>query len=287
MRNSAPAGSAMRPYATGQEQFAHNGILVADLALSSTNDYGLAVDASDNAILAFQDTRFGGTKITVAKVTPAGALAWGVNGVQVSLGNGNSPHVAALFQGTYVVAWTEASNLRRQKLNANGVNQWQAGGMFDMPGPGNTDLICDVVAAQGSSCFISWVRNPSRFLHANKSGAGGGGGGSGIIVFNNSALQFGYFPTFLHDGTGGAVFGYYETGAPRNAYVQRIDSAGTEVFPHNGVAALYRAATASRRSWPGATGAATRATSTRKTSTPTRSWATAWRATSTATTRST
>ncbi len=223
--------------ATGQEQFAHNGILVADLALSSTNDYGLAVDASDNAILAFQDTRFGGTKITVAKVTPAGSLDWGVNGVQVSLGNGNSPHVAALFEGTYVVAWTEASNLRRQKLNANGVNQWQAGGMFEMPGAGNSDLICDVVAAQGGSCFISWVRNPSRFLHANKYGPGGGGqwGGSGIVVFNNSALQFGYFPTFLHDGTGGAVFGYYETGAPRNAYVQRIDSTGTELFPHNGV----------------------------------------------------
>src|SRR3954469_15787357 len=53
----------------GVEQYPHGGVLVADLTLSSTQDYGLAVDANDNALLAFQDSRFG-TRITAALVTP-------------------------------------------------------------------------------------------------------------------------------------------------------------------------------------------------------------------------
>lgn len=216
------------------------GVLVADLTLSFTNDYGLAVDASDNAVLAFQDTRFGGTRITCSLVASDGTLVWGVNGIQVSTGNGTSPHCAALQDGTYVVGWTEGSNLRRQKLYGNGAIQWAAGGLFEAPPASNSDIICDVIAADGDNVMISWSRNPSRFLHAQKYDANGApmwNSGNPVVVFDGSALQFGYFPTFVHDGTGGAVFGWYETGGTRNAYIQRISSVGTELYPHNGVAA--------------------------------------------------
>ncbi len=46
--------------AAGDEQWVHNGVLVADRAYSSTQDYGLSIDTVGNALLAFRDDRFGG-----------------------------------------------------------------------------------------------------------------------------------------------------------------------------------------------------------------------------------
>lgn len=227
----------------GNELWPHGGILVADLTLSSTNDYGLAVDSNNNAYLSFQDSRFGGAaspRATITKIEPSGNMPWGPTGVQVSVGGVNSPKCAALGNGEIVVAWTEGSNLRRQKLDTNGNIQWAAGGMTNAPPAGNSDLIADVQPGDFDRVIISWVRNPNRFLHAAKYGPAGnppwnGGNPNGVVVFDASALQFGYFPTFVPDGNGGAVFAWYETGGPRNAYMQHIGNGGGEMHPHNGV----------------------------------------------------
>ena len=69
----------------GYEQWAHNGILIADVSFGWTQDYGLDVDADDNAVLAFQDDRSGATQITAHKISPDGTLLWGPTGVQVSV----------------------------------------------------------------------------------------------------------------------------------------------------------------------------------------------------------
>ena len=225
----------------GVEQTAHNGVLVADRSLSSTQDYGLAVDANDRALIGYRDDRFGGIQVGANLVSSSGQLLWGPNGVLVTntaefIGN---IKVAATSDGNYVVAWTQGSNLRRQKLDPNGNVLWAAGGMFEAPPASNSDLICDAQASDNGGVIVSWSRNPSRFLHAQKydaSGAAVWNGGNPVVVFNGSSLQFGFFPAFVTDGAGGAVFGWYETGGTRNGYVQRVDAAGAEVFPQNGVA---------------------------------------------------
>src|SRR6266852_8321459 len=57
----------------GVEKYHHDGIEVAHLSNSSTEDYGLDVDAAGNALLAFLDTREGDNQqVTAAKVSPAG-----------------------------------------------------------------------------------------------------------------------------------------------------------------------------------------------------------------------
>ena len=58
-----------------------------------------------------------------------------------------------------------------------------------------------------------------------------------VIVFNGGSLQMGDFPNFASDGSGGAVYGWYDVAGVRNCYVQHVNEAGGEVFPHNGVAA--------------------------------------------------
>src|SRR2546423_4980775 len=66
----------------GLEQWAHNGILIADRGVASTVDYDLAVDGTGNAVISSNDdTIVAGTQqIPVQQVSPAGALLWAPRG---------------------------------------------------------------------------------------------------------------------------------------------------------------------------------------------------------------
>ena len=93
--------------AGGFEQFAHDGLQVAKLTNSSTEDYGLDVDADGNALLAFLDTREAQTQVvTAAKISPTGVALWGPTGIQLTHGiDVHSPKIAATSDGGVVVAW--------------------------------------------------------------------------------------------------------------------------------------------------------------------------------------
>jgi hypothetical protein len=234
----------------GLALWAADGVLVADRSVSSTEDYGLAVDAQGNAVLAYGTVNF--SSLAAQKIDAAGNLLWGAGGVSFNTpGGSHSPKVAATSDGAWVVAWSEGSPLGvvLQKLDANGSPQWGPGGVVytDPPNPASRSLfICDLQPADAGSVIVLWFRcagsnctTSAHHLYAQKYDAGGTpvwNGGSPVIVFDGSSTANGYFPTFLPDGTGGAVFGWYETGGSQLCYVQRLTAAGAEVYPHNGVA---------------------------------------------------
>lgn len=236
--------------AAGVEQWPHNGVLVADRGYSWTMDYGLAVDTVGNALLAFNDDRSGSEEITVAKVDPAGNLAWGSDGVQVGSGEVYSPRVAGTSDGNSVVAWTQGVALRIQKLDPSGAPLWGAGvtisptsGMF---------FVADVRASDAGNAIVSWVRggypNPNH-LWAQKLAAADGAllwGTNGVAVFDSGSLQMGNFPPFTTDGAGGAVFAWYINSAPNPTFlqclVQHVLANGTEAFAHGGVVVSTNAA---------------------------------------------
>lgn len=240
----------------GVEQWAHNGVLLADRGFSSTQDYGLEVDPAGNAIIAFRDDRFGGVQITANLVSPTGTLLWGTNGVQASVtSGGNSPRVAATSDGNYVVGWTIDSGFRLQKLDASGAPQWPADGFVHKPSTGSY-MLSDLVESNAGAVIALWVRPIGDFmsdkhLYTQKydpSGAEMWDGDPGtpttwdpVIVFDNGSVQIGYFPLFLSDGAGGGVYGWYAISGPRDCYVQRVGASGTELFPHNGVSASIQA----------------------------------------------
>lgn len=64
--------------AGGVEQWAHNGILIADRGFSSTQDYGLAIDTAGNALLTYCDDQGAFDQISAAKISAAGAVLWEV-----------------------------------------------------------------------------------------------------------------------------------------------------------------------------------------------------------------
>lgn len=235
--------------ALGNEGMAHGGVLVADRGFSSTQDYGISIDPSDNVLLVFRDDRPGGTQITAAKVDANGTAAWGAAGVQLTSTASfvASPRIAGTSDGGAVVAWTQDSSTRLQKLDSSGTPQW-AGDVVLTPAAG-TYSIADLHAA-GTDVIASLVHQTGNFLSpkqlvTQKFDPNGVAqwAGSVVQVFNTGSLQFGNFPGFTPDGSGGAVFAWYQT-SPLQVFVQRILANGTEAFPTNGVAVSLNAAQA-------------------------------------------
>jgi len=231
--------------AGGVEQFRHDGIQVAHLSNSSTEDYGLDVDTQGNALLAFLDTREGSNQqVTAAKMGPAGKALWGKLGVQLTHGSSASnaaPKIAGTSDGSIVVAWTSNSNVVLQKLDANGHPLWGKGVVLKESGY-NYGL-ADLHAADNGSVIVSWTRDhgygTDRYLYANKLSPSGQllWGKGHVHVLDSGSLQFGNFPYFAPDGNGGAVFAWYTSSPSLQCFAQHIRADGSEAYPHNGAAA--------------------------------------------------
>lgn len=240
--------------AGGFEQFAHDGLQVAKLTNSSTEDYGLDVDAQGNALLAFLDTREAQTQVvTAAKIGPDGQALWGPTGVQLTHGiDAHSPRIAATSDGGVVVAWISNSFTVLQKLNANGQPMWPARNS-QYPGvvlgeTGSNYQLADLHASDNGSVIVSFSRDrgfrTNRFLYANKLSASGQlmWGSGHVKVWDGGSLQLGNYPPFITDGSGGAVFSWYSSSPSLQSYVQHVLANGTEAFQHNGVPVSTNAA---------------------------------------------
>lgn len=232
----------------GAEQFPHDGKMVADLSNSSTEDYGLDADTSGNALLAFLDTREGSNQqVTAAKMSPSGLALWGTRGVQLTHDANEhfAPKIAGTIDGGVVVAWTVASgstsNVNLQKLDAHGHAVWAQPVVFHEPG--YQLFLSDMHAADNGSVIVSWVREngfaSDKQLRANKVAANGKklwGVTKNVVIFDQGSLQFGNFPRFLVDGSGGAIFSWYTSTPALQTFAQHIRADGSAAFPHNGSA---------------------------------------------------
>ncbi|RLE18916.1 MAG: hypothetical protein DRJ50_12660, partial [Actinobacteria bacterium] len=194
--------------AVGDEQWAHDGVLVADRSFSSTQDYGLDIDSNGNALLVFRDDRGGSEKITASLVSPDGTLLWGSAGVQLSSGSAffASPEIAGTSDGGSVAGWIHDSGTKLQKLNSSGVPQWGAGVTLSDDSSGSFSL-SDINASDGVNVIVSWVRQGPNFYdpkHIWAQKFDGSGlmlwSPSHVRVFDGGSLQFGNFPTFITDG---------------------------------------------------------------------------------------
>ncbi len=225
----------------GNEMWSHNGILVADRGFSSTQDYDLDIDTSGHAVLVYRDDQFGGTKITAQRIAPDGTPTWGPNGIQ--FGNGTdfvaSPDIAATSDGNTVIAWINNSDSNLAKITPAGSVLWNA----TVTDPGGQSInLASMHGSDNGSVILSWVQFAAFFdpkhIYAMKINTDGTDGwASPSPVFDGGSLQFGNFPEFVSDGSGGAVFSWYDTANGLNVYAQRIASDGTDVYAHNGVLA--------------------------------------------------
>ena len=236
----------------GLEKFPHDGIRIATLSNSSTEDYGLDVDTKGNALLAFLDTREGANQqVTAVKMDKDGNPMWGPYGVQLtSNGAGHySPKITGTSDGGAVIAWTEVGSsnyakVKLQRLDYEGHLLWSTPVVLLQSGY-NYNL-ADLHAAENGSVIVSWEFDTSFFgdhqLAANKLSADGTKlwGKKNVVLFNQGSLQFGNFPYFILDGSGGAVFAWYTSSPLLQVYAQHIRADGSAAFPQNGCRWFHR-----------------------------------------------
>lgn len=225
--------------ASGNEMWAHNGILVADRGFSSTQDYDLDVDTSGHAVICFRDDRFGGTKITAQRFAPDGTPTWGANGIQ--FGNGTdfvaSPDIATTTDGNTVVGWINEADSHFAMISQAGAVLWNT--VLNDAG-GDSIQLASMHGSDNGSVIASWVQYSNflgpKHLYAQKlDSSGNESWASRVAVYDGGSLQFGNFPEFVTDGSGGAVFSWYDTANALRVYAQRVLSTGAEAFSHNGV----------------------------------------------------
>jgi hypothetical protein len=272
--------------ANGLEQFPHNGIQICDRGVSSTVDYDMVVDAAGNAIVGYNDDQIapgGVQQISVSKISPAGAVLWKTTISSVTSSTSVvSPHLAALSDGNYIVAYSASTPSPgawiMQKLDPSGVPQWTAPGI-QVAETGHYLSLSDIQPADNGSYIVLWIRGfsnslSSKYLLSQKYDTNGTalwtpsdttgnslGPVTGVIIYmpapgstyafnggtgtynatQGGSIQSGYFPTMVPDGSGGAVYAWYENAGPRDAYLQHVQANGTPKFQANGVSDAFTA----------------------------------------------
>jgi len=236
--------------ANGYEQWPHNGILVsAHAQLSSVTDWGLTVDAQDNAVLVVSDARDGEDLDPHAYcIDPNGAFVWGADGVTLS-SNADyepAPVVTLAGDGDLVFAWGRypdagGSTIQMQRLSPAGVPRFPAGGIAVVSGGSEAPGFPRLAPAESGSVIMIWVRNTAymgtKHLRAQKFSTAGAGVWPVVVnVYDAASVPNGYGPDIHPDGAGGALCMWHAApGSIFNTYVQHLASSGTEVFPHNGI----------------------------------------------------
>lgn len=237
--------------AAGNAQWPAGGIPVSTEPQNSwVTDWDLIADADGNAVLVFADARGGSDfDIFAYKVAPDGSQLWGDQGVTLSDNDDfePSPRVAQAADGDCVFVWGRSPDagdgaLMMQRLAPDGTPRFPAGGLAVAGESGESPGFCDLVSDGAGGVIVAWVRDTSTFLSprhlwAERFGADGGSlWGGPTVVFDQTSLPIAYYPEILADGAGGALLLWHRSVSNLyNSAVQRLDAAGGELWPHNGV----------------------------------------------------
>ena len=251
-RGGSYAVYAQKLDVNGNEVFAHNGLLVsANPQNTSLVDWGIESDGAGGCVLAFTDIRAGGDLDVYAyRIDGAGAFVWGANGVTLSNNADfeSNPKVARLSDGSFAVTWGRQPNpgpgaIHVQKISANGVPQF-AGDGVQIVGPGTEKPgFSTIAASDAGGCIVGYVRDIATFgslrhFRAQKFDSAGNAlwnAGAPLAIYDASVLPIAYQPVAQSDGAGGAVFAWHSSVGLSDCWIQRVNAAGVEQHPHNGV----------------------------------------------------
>lgn len=235
---------------TGFEFWGHNGLLISDHPQStSLVEWDLLLERDGDAIVAFTDTRAGNDlDVYLYRIGQNGAFVWGADGITVSANDDYepSPALCQASDGDVVVVWPRLpdvgdGSLRMQRYAPDGTPRFAAGGIDIVTAPNESPAFCRVIPSDDGSVIVGYLRDIDSFsaprhLRAVKVAANGTIAWGPLAVYDAVSLPIGYQPQMVADTAGGAIFCFHRSQSNNyNSVVQRVTSAGAEVFPHNGV----------------------------------------------------
>ncbi|MBI1804187.1 MAG: T9SS type A sorting domain-containing protein [Ignavibacteriae bacterium] len=205
--------------------------------------FATASDGQGGAIITWYDTRNGNADIYAQRVGANGSVLWDTGGVPVCtvLGTQAEPAIVSDGQGGAIIVWADfrkQHGLYAQRINANGVALWPAGGIRICTEPGGVKMISD----GSGGAIIAWTDYPSQSndgnIRAQKITGSGklrwpAGGRRGFPVCYTKGDQ-----SLLHiasDGRGGAIILWQDRRVyPFGMFAQHVSAAGRIKWLRNG-----------------------------------------------------
>jgi hypothetical protein len=228
---------------TSEASWTVNGVPVSNAPLTQGNA-AMIPDGTGGMFVAWEDYRAGNTNaigdpladIYAQHLNANGAPLWTANGTVVyadTLSQTN-PSITTDGAGGVIVAWLDwrPGSLYAQRLDANGVPQWTAGGVNVTNGTGGVSR--SIMSDGASGAFIAWGGNDIYGQHLDASGARlWTPNGAPICV----AASVQAVSSMTGDGAGGFVVCWEDSrsSATSDIYAQRITPAGSPSWTVNGI----------------------------------------------------
>ena len=206
----------------------------------------LASDGAGGAIVAWMDTGRRGYGLYAQRLNARGIRLWGDRGIVVHVGSpgGQNFVMTADGKGGVILAWEETrfgnSDIFAQRINAIGNKLWGAKGSavcLEVSGQ-----ISPRLAADGSGgAIFAWHDfrlASSSDIFAQRLDALGRRCWAADGVPVCTAANVDTLGAMISDGSGGAilVWGDYRLGSDQNIFAQRVDGAGSMLWPVDGTA---------------------------------------------------
>lgn len=250
-RNGSYAVYLQKLNSLGVKQFPSEGLLISGNPQStSLVDYDMITDDSNNAVIAFTDTR-NGSQINpfVYKISSQGNFIWGADGIALANDAGTfqaNPKLAKSSDNSIVVTWIFSSSPNKiafQKISSGGTKLWGADPIY-LSGTGTENFTYpSLVASDNGSVIALWSGYTGSFispgnykLYSQKFSA------AGTAVWKDTVYNLGrvsgfFVPKIFSDGNNGALFVWQDDRNSVNlqsSYIQHYSSSGLRYFPLNG-----------------------------------------------------
>ncbi|MBU0672084.1 MAG: BNR repeat-containing protein [Candidatus Margulisbacteria bacterium] len=207
----------------------------------------LTQNGMDEIILVFEDGRHGYFNIYAQKITKAGILAWGADGIAIAnvAANQTEPRVVPDGQGGAYVAWEDhridgSPSIRLQRLSSSGKRLWESSLPVAQVNSRQTKPL--MISDGAGGAIIAWCDGRDALslddIYAQRISSKGNllWGSKGKIVISANGEQVD--ADMISDNAGGAILAWTDfRRGDRNPdiYAQRINTQGKVLWQEDGV----------------------------------------------------
>lgn len=138
----------------------NDGVVVSDAAGNqSAQDILSNGNVTNGLILTWKDVRSGNYDIYAQKLSPSGVKLWNNNDVPICtlINDQLNPNILDDHAGGAIIVWQDASgmdtDIKSQRINANGIIQWPANGVFVSNAIGNQSSPKNITDGNGGSIY--------------------------------------------------------------------------------------------------------------------------------------
>ncbi len=231
----------------GEAQFAPEGLLVSNnTQMSWLTDWDMKVDFQNNAVLSFLDIRNGNQDIYVYKISPDGSFVWGENGIALSNDalEDYTPTLAITDQNSVIVAWMAGTDIKLQKILADGTVVLPQAMLFNETGYSHTWP--QILVQENDSFILKYAKDSGPFYAVLRKVYAQKFDSQLNAVWTNptTITEMGGISSWTQifstdsDGNGGFIICWYEdrdANQMRNVYIQHVLADGSVAFTQNGI----------------------------------------------------